>query len=241
LARDGTLYVWGGNSEGQLGLPEVTHLHQPTILTLPETPVKIACGLYISAVVTSSGSLYLWGDSITKLTVVGKRNISGPRISAQTPTCVRENVKEIVCARQQLFVTHVDNSVCFIGRLDGFAKGVQVAESDHGRDNLLGIDKNDIAFIGSCTRMCFVISKKGKLYPIGENCTLAVIATAAEGKLARFPHQWKLPSNVVRGIFWDCLKWIFLGKLDDLSSFFFFPVEIIFHVIQVLHEKRELW
>ncbi|XP_063598424.1 X-linked retinitis pigmentosa GTPase regulator-like [Penaeus indicus] len=62
LADTGELYVWGSNTEGQLGL-DSEEVFMPTLLTLPEHVVGIACGYYHTVAITESGEAYTWGDT----------------------------------------------------------------------------------------------------------------------------------------------------------------------------------
>lgn len=58
LAQDGKVYVWGGGSEGQLGLgPDLSETSTPIKLPLNESVVCISCGYYHSALVTSKCGL----------------------------------------------------------------------------------------------------------------------------------------------------------------------------------------
>lgn len=54
LPENGQVYVWGDNSEGQLGLGDRVHeVDTPTKLTsIGERVVRVACGYYHTAVVT---------------------------------------------------------------------------------------------------------------------------------------------------------------------------------------------
>ncbi|CAG0899268.1 unnamed protein product [Darwinula stevensoni] len=57
----GDVYVWGGNSEGQLGMSSVSDVKTPRLL---ERAVKdIACGYYHSALVTKDGKLLTFGEA----------------------------------------------------------------------------------------------------------------------------------------------------------------------------------
>lgn len=51
----GELYVWGSNAEGQLGL-DSEEVFTPTVLTLPEHVVGIACGYYHTVAITGNMS-----------------------------------------------------------------------------------------------------------------------------------------------------------------------------------------
>ena len=51
-SEDGKLYMWGGGSEGQLGLGEKRETSTPTLLPFDEAIVCVACGYYHTAFVT---------------------------------------------------------------------------------------------------------------------------------------------------------------------------------------------
>ena len=46
------MYVWGGGSEGQLGLGDETECPKPKLLETDDRVVCIACGYYHTALVT---------------------------------------------------------------------------------------------------------------------------------------------------------------------------------------------
>jgi alpha-tubulin suppressor-like RCC1 family protein len=64
VKRDGSLWGWGGNLEGQLAL---AGMHIPTPTEIPrfwktsEEIVSIGCGMNYSWVITSEGNFWSWG------------------------------------------------------------------------------------------------------------------------------------------------------------------------------------
>ena len=49
------MYVWGGGSDGQLGLgSSQTEVTKPTLLPIDQPVVHIACGYYHTAVITGN-------------------------------------------------------------------------------------------------------------------------------------------------------------------------------------------
>ena len=66
LTKSGTVYVWGSNKEGQLGLGDEAEEISYTAerIGFEEGPIKdISCGYYHTAIVTESGILYTFGEA----------------------------------------------------------------------------------------------------------------------------------------------------------------------------------
>jgi hypothetical protein len=67
LLEDGSLWSWGKNANGELGVNSVSDVFIPAriseFLESGESIIGIGCGLNFSWVVTQKGSLYMWGGS----------------------------------------------------------------------------------------------------------------------------------------------------------------------------------
>ncbi len=63
VRSDGQLFVWGGNSQSQVGDRTTVDRSSPVILTAKYTSnwAKIAIGQYHSAIINQNGAAYLWG------------------------------------------------------------------------------------------------------------------------------------------------------------------------------------
>uniref|UniRef100_A0A8C5M1L0 X-linked retinitis pigmentosa GTPase regulator n=1 Tax=Leptobrachium leishanense TaxID=445787 RepID=A0A8C5M1L0_9ANUR len=62
LTEDGKLFMWGDNSEGQLGLGNGLTMHTPQQVNFGKPISWISCGYYHSAFVTQDGELYTFGE-----------------------------------------------------------------------------------------------------------------------------------------------------------------------------------
>ncbi|XP_040122245.1 X-linked retinitis pigmentosa GTPase regulator isoform X2 [Oryx dammah] len=62
LTEDGELFMWGDNSEGQIGLQNITNICVPHQVTVGKPISWISCGYYHSAFVTTEGELYTFGE-----------------------------------------------------------------------------------------------------------------------------------------------------------------------------------
>ena len=62
LQSDGTVYAWGLNDHGQLGVGDTTNRTAPVLIPSLTHVTAIAAGTDASYAVTSSGALYTWGN-----------------------------------------------------------------------------------------------------------------------------------------------------------------------------------
>ncbi|XP_054977653.1 X-linked retinitis pigmentosa GTPase regulator isoform X4 [Sorex araneus] len=63
LTEDGKLFMWGDNSEGQIGLQDLTNVCIPHQVTIGKPISWISCGYYHSAFVTTEGELFTFGET----------------------------------------------------------------------------------------------------------------------------------------------------------------------------------
>jgi hypothetical protein len=65
LKKDGSLWGWGSNNAGQLGISESSAYVPkkiPKFWESSESIVGIGCGAYFSWAIADSGNIFLWGD-----------------------------------------------------------------------------------------------------------------------------------------------------------------------------------
>jgi alpha-tubulin suppressor-like RCC1 family protein len=67
LGDDGSLYSWGSNNEGQLGIGKINEncLNTPSLIypLTKEKIIKVACGSLHSLCLTNRGEVYSWGNT----------------------------------------------------------------------------------------------------------------------------------------------------------------------------------
>ncbi|WP_302186543.1 dockerin type I domain-containing protein, partial [uncultured Ruminococcus sp.] len=61
ITKDGSLYMWGENYDGQLGNGSTTNRSTP--VKIMENVATVSLGAWHSAAITKDGSLYMWGDN----------------------------------------------------------------------------------------------------------------------------------------------------------------------------------
>ena len=76
---DGTLWAWGANNYGQLGLGNTTNRSSPVQVGALTTWSKVCCGLYHTAAIKTDGTLWVWGrNNIGQLGLGNITNRSSP-------------------------------------------------------------------------------------------------------------------------------------------------------------------
>ena len=95
VTKDGDLYMWGRNDDGQLGIYTSERKNAPVLVNnsttaLPEKSVKyVALGYYHSAAITKDGSLYMWGSNWSG------RLGDGTTTDRYTPVKIMDNVASV--------------------------------------------------------------------------------------------------------------------------------------------------
>ena len=64
IKTDGTLWTWGLNNEGQLGLGNRTYYSSPKQVGALTTWLSTACGRYNTTAIKTDGTLWTWGFNI---------------------------------------------------------------------------------------------------------------------------------------------------------------------------------
>ncbi|XP_071800528.1 X-linked retinitis pigmentosa GTPase regulator-like isoform X3 [Asterias amurensis] len=94
LTVDGSLYMFGSGSEGQMGLDDVTETEVPTPLSVGVPIKQVSCGYYHTALVTDDGKLYTFGEN-----EFGKLGLSDTN-SASVPqhvSLIKDRVRRVSC------------------------------------------------------------------------------------------------------------------------------------------------
>jgi alpha-tubulin suppressor-like RCC1 family protein len=61
LKADGSVYAWGYNGNGELGLGDLNDRSTPTLVSGLSGMTKVAAGRYHSLALASDGTVYAWG------------------------------------------------------------------------------------------------------------------------------------------------------------------------------------
>jgi alpha-tubulin suppressor-like RCC1 family protein len=114
IKMDGTLWVWGSNSDGQLGINNTTQRLTPVTTILGGTNWKtVACGSNFTTSIKNDGTLWLWGRND-----FGQLGINNT-ISRSTPVTTilgGTNWKSVACGGYYVMATKTDGSLWTWGK-----------------------------------------------------------------------------------------------------------------------------
>ena len=105
LKTDGTLWIWGDNVDGQLGIGTYDFEAHSTPIQIMSGVSKIAAGGYYSLAIKTDGSLWVWGDN--RDGQIG----DGTEIERDSPVKVLTDVTDVVAGSYHTLAIKTDGSL----------------------------------------------------------------------------------------------------------------------------------
>lgn len=96
LTQDGKLYMWGDNSEGQIGLGKESNALTPHEVSVGKQVSWVSCGYYHSAFVTVDGALFTFGERDSGKLGLTTEKLANHRVPQQV-TGISDKVVQVVC------------------------------------------------------------------------------------------------------------------------------------------------
>ncbi|XP_026157789.1 retinitis pigmentosa GTPase regulator b isoform X5 [Mastacembelus armatus] len=96
LTESGKLFMWGDNTEGQIGLGKESHVCSPQEVSVGRPVSWMSCGYYHSALVTADGALYTFGERDSGKLGLGTDQLPGHRVP-QLVKSIKEPVTQVAC------------------------------------------------------------------------------------------------------------------------------------------------
>nr|XP_019959641.1 PREDICTED: X-linked retinitis pigmentosa GTPase regulator-like isoform X2 [Paralichthys olivaceus] len=96
LTESGKLFMWGDNTEGQIGLGKESHATSPQEVSVGQPISWVSCGYYHSALVTVDGDLYTFGERDSGKLGLGTGQLQRHRVP-QVVKSIKEPVTQVAC------------------------------------------------------------------------------------------------------------------------------------------------
>uniref|UniRef100_A0A669PLV0 Retinitis pigmentosa GTPase regulator n=1 Tax=Phasianus colchicus TaxID=9054 RepID=A0A669PLV0_PHACC len=103
VTEDGQLFVWGDNSEGQIGLADKTYVSVPCQVDIGKPVSSISCGYYHSAFITGDGELYTFGEPENGKLGLLPEQLKNSRVPQQV-LGIMEKVNKVACGGEHTVV-----------------------------------------------------------------------------------------------------------------------------------------
>ncbi|XP_036807215.1 X-linked retinitis pigmentosa GTPase regulator isoform X2 [Oncorhynchus mykiss] len=167
LTESGTLFMWGDNTEGQIGLGKESSALTPQEVTVGRPVAWVSCGYYHSAFVTVDGGLYTFGECDSGKLGLATGQLDGHRMP-QLVKGITDQVTQVACGGgHTVAVTEEDLYTFGLGQFGQLGQGTFIFEArlpravDHfrkGRVRQVMCGENHTA----------VITDNGLLYTFGD-------------------------------------------------------------------------
>ncbi|XP_034721061.1 X-linked retinitis pigmentosa GTPase regulator-like, partial [Etheostoma cragini] len=129
LTERGELFMWGDNTEGQIGLGKENHATTPQEVSVGRPISWVSCGYYHSALVTVDGALYTFGESDSGKLGLGTDQLPRHRVP-QRVKGVKDPVTQVACGGGHTVALTEDGVFTFgLGQFGQLGHGTFVFQS----------------------------------------------------------------------------------------------------------------
>ncbi|XP_053436517.1 X-linked retinitis pigmentosa GTPase regulator isoform X8 [Nycticebus coucang] len=167
LTEDGQLFMWGDNSEGQIGLEDITNVCVPHQVTIGKPVSWISCGYYHSAFVTMDGELYTFGESESGKLGLPNQLLTNHK-TPQLVSAIPEKVIQVACGGGHTLVLTEKAVYAFgLGQFGQLGLGTFIFETSEPKV-LEHIMDEKIIYISCGENHTALISDTGVMYTFGD-------------------------------------------------------------------------
>ena len=157
ITKDGSLYMWGRNDDGQLGDGTTTDRYTP--IKIMENVAAVSLGYYHSAAITKDGSLYMWGYNRKG------QLANGSTTNRSTPVKMMENVAAVSLGCWHSAAITKDGSLYMWG-YNGYGQLGNGTTNSLTRPQRVAANVQSVELGNNYTT---AVSKDGGLYTWGDN------------------------------------------------------------------------
>ncbi|XP_076827379.1 retinitis pigmentosa GTPase regulator b isoform X1 [Brachyhypopomus gauderio] len=167
LLQDGRLFMWGDNSEGQIGLGEEDCAWTPQELPAQNRVNWVSCGYYHSAFVTVDGALFTFGEKDSGKLGLSAEQLTNHRVPQQVAG-MSEHVLQVACGGGHTVVLTDDCLYTFgLGQYGQLGHGTFIFESRSPR-LVEHFSKGRVKHIVCGENHTAVVTESGLLYTFGD-------------------------------------------------------------------------
>ncbi|NXG26162.1 RPGR regulator, partial [Grallaria varia] len=167
VTEDGQLFVWGDNSEGQIGLASESCVSVPCRVDVGKPVSSVSCGYYHSALITGDGELYTFGEPANGKLGLLPEQLKNNRVP-QPVLGIMEKVNKVACGGEHTVVlTETDVYTFGLGQYGQLGHGTFVFESSVPK-SVKHLRKHKIRNIACGENHTAVIAENGLLFTFGD-------------------------------------------------------------------------
>ena len=175
LAADGSVYAWGNNFQGQLGLGHVGVQNTPQRITAFDGKqiIAIAAGSAHSFALAADGSVYVWGNN--NCGQLGLGHVGVQNTPQQILALKDKKIMAIVAGHLYSLALATDGSVYAWGRNDRGQLGLGPVGDQNTPQEILALkDKNIIALAAGGAGHSLALAADGSVYAWGAGSQLGL-------------------------------------------------------------------
>ncbi|XP_064339363.1 X-linked retinitis pigmentosa GTPase regulator isoform X1 [Camelus dromedarius] len=167
LTEDGELFMWGDNSEGQIGLNNITNVCVPHQVTVGKPISWISCGYYHSAFITTEGELYTFGEAECGKLGLPPELLVNRKVPQLVPG-IPEKVIQVACGGGHTVVLTENAVYSFgLGQFGQLGLGTFIFETSEPRI-IDDIKDQKISYISCGENHTALITDIGLMYTFGD-------------------------------------------------------------------------
>ncbi|NXK36663.1 RPGR regulator, partial [Piprites chloris] len=167
VTEDGQLFVWGDNSEGQIGLANESCVSVPCRVDVGKPVSSVSCGYYHSALITGDGELYTFGEPANGKLGLLPEQLKNNRVP-QPVLGIMEKVNKVACGGEHTVVlTETDVYTFGLGQYGQLGHGTFVFESSVPK-SVKHLKKHKIRNVACGENHTAVIAENGLMFTFGD-------------------------------------------------------------------------
>ncbi|NXO54771.1 RPGR regulator, partial [Aramus guarauna] len=167
VTEDGQLFVWGDNSEGQIGLADEACVSVPCQVNVGKPVSSVSCGYYHSALITGDGELYTFGEPENGKLGLLPEQLKNNRVP-QPVLGIMEKVNKVACGGEHTVVlTETDVYTFGLGQYGQLGHGTFIFETSVPK-SVKHLRRHKIRNITCGENHTAVIAENGLMFTFGD-------------------------------------------------------------------------